>query len=415
MQSFTQNNFYHLRAPRAIQLFFSLAFFTAPFFLLRRPNNDKEDDTMKLPNGYGSVIKLQGKRRRPWAVRTSYLEEQENGTVKRKKRYLAYFAKKESALAYLAELNSGALLPEHQKYADIPTFAELYEKWKKYRCSLKNRPGASAWKNYGIAFNMYAPVHDRKIVNIRARDLQECITAHSSKSRSTIGNMRAIVRGMWSYAVMNEYVENDITQHLVFEFTNPETPIHTRFTDKELALLWNSLWVVNNVDIVLIYIYTGLRPAELLEIKSKDVHLKNRYLTGGMKTEAGRNRIVPIHDAIVPLIEYRLSQNRTFLITNKYGNQYTRAVYHSSNWNTCMSRLGLNHAPHDCRYTFAALADNAGMNETCRKLIMGHALPNKAGTAFKTGGRKDVTMDIYTEKTIPELVAEINRLPSSFV
>ena len=171
------------------------------------------------------------------AVRTSYLEEQENGTVKRKKRYLAYFAKKESALAYLADLNSGALLPEHQKYADIPTFAELYEKWKKYRCSLKNRPGASAWKNYGIAFNMYAPVHDRKIVNIRARDLQECITAHSS------------------------------------------------------------------------------------------------------------------------------------------------------NWNTCMSRLGLNHAPHDCRYTFAALADNAGMNETCRKLIMGHALPNKAGTAFKTEGR----------------------------
>lgn len=83
-------------------------------------------------------------------------------------------------------------------------------------------------------------------------------------------------------------------------------------------------------------------------------------MRGGMKTEAGRNRIIPLHDAIIPLIEAHLAQNRKFLITNKYDNQYTRAVYHNSNFNTCMQRLGINHAPHDCRYTFAALADNTG-------------------------------------------------------
>lgn len=54
------------------------------------------------------------------------------------------------------------------------------------------------------------------------------------------------------------------------------------------------------------------------------------------------------------------------------------------------------------------------MNETCKKLIMGHALANKEGTAFKTGGRSDVTRDVYTEKTIPELVAEVNKLPTVF-
>ena len=27
--------------------------------------------TMKMPNGYGSVIKLSGKRRKPWAIRIS--------------------------------------------------------------------------------------------------------------------------------------------------------------------------------------------------------------------------------------------------------------------------------------------------------------------------------------------------------
>ncbi len=80
-----------------------------------------------------------------------------------------------------------------------------------------------------------------------------------------------------------------------------------------------------------------------------------------------------------------------------------------------MGRLNMNHAPHDCRYTFAALADNACMNETCKKIIMGHALGNREGTAFKTGGTADVTRDVYTEKTIPELVAEVNKLPVTFV
>lgn len=111
----------------------------------------------------------------------------------------------------------------------------------------------------------------------------------------------------------------------------PDAPIHTRFTDKEIALLWEILWAINNVDIVLIYIYTGCRPVELLDIKSEDVHLDERYMIGGVKTEAGKNRIIPIHKAIVPLVEYRLEQNRPYLITNKYGNHYTRAVYHNSN------------------------------------------------------------------------------------
>lgn len=215
---------------------------------------------MKLPNGYGSIAKLSGKRRKPYAVRVSYLEEQPNGTVKRK-----------------------------QKYSEVPTFADMYQIWKKYRNSLKSKPGASTWRNYDIAFNRFSSLLEKKIINIRAQELQDCITANSSKSKTTIGSMRAIIRGMWSYAVVQEYTENDITQHLVFEYTSSDTPIHTRFTDAEIKLLWDSLWVINNVDILLIYIYTGCRPVELLEIKASDVHLDERYMVGCVKTEAGKN------------------------------------------------------------------------------------------------------------------------------
>ena len=70
---------------------------------------------MKLPNSYGSVIKLGGKRRKPYAVRISKLVEDDTGKVKRKYTYLAYFSKPEMAYTYLAEYNSGAFVPEHGK------------------------------------------------------------------------------------------------------------------------------------------------------------------------------------------------------------------------------------------------------------------------------------------------------------
>ena len=369
---------------------------------------------MKLPNGYGSLVKLSGNRRKPYAIRVSYWDDTPGQPPKRKQKYIAYFSEKKNALSFLAEYNSGAIIPEHQKYSDIPTFAELYEKWKSYRQSLPTNPTASTWKNYDIAFNMFTPVHAKKIISIKSSELQECITAKSSKSKTTLGNMRGILKGMWQYAIINEFTEKDITAHLVYHSFQEGTPIHTRFTDKEISSLWDALWTINNVDIILIYIYTGMRPGELLDIKAEDVHLEEKYMIGGSKTEAGINRIIPLHEAIIPLVKYRLEQKRTYLITNKYGNKYTRAGYHNSNFYTLMQRMNMEHAPHDCRYTFASLADQVSMNETCRKIIMGHALSNKDGTAFKTGGNSDVTRDVYTEKTLQQLLIEVNKLPTKF-
>ena len=368
---------------------------------------------MKLPNGYGSIVKLSGNRRKPYAVRISYMDNS-GESPKRKQKCIAYFADKRRALEYLAEYNNGAVVPEHQKYTDVPTFTELFDKWEKYRRGLKNNPTENTWKNYHIAFQMYAPIHDKKIISIRAQEIQDCVNLQSNKSEATVGNMRAIIRGMWQYAIVNEYTEKDVTKNIVFNYEKSAVPIHTRFTDKEIRALWEALGIINNVDIILIYIYTGVRPAELLDIEVENVHLEERYMIGGMKTEAGKNRIIPIHEAVAPLIEERLKQKRPWLITNKYGNHYTRAVYHASNWNTVMDRMKMHHAPHDTRYTFAALADQVSMNEICKKIIMGHSIANQAGTAFKIGGNQDVTRDTYTEKTLAQLVAEVNKLPTVF-
>lgn len=365
---------------------------------------------MKLPNGYGSVVKLKGKRRKPWTVRISYLEEQPDGTVKRKRKYLGYFMKQEAALSYLADYNNGNLVSEHTKYSEVPTFAELYEKWKKYRKSLKDKLSDSTWKNYEIAFNHLSALHPMKITSIRAIHAQECLNARNHQSKSTISNMRALLKGVYSYAIMNEYVEQDITQFLKFEHTETSTSIHSRFSYEEIKTLWKQLYVINNVDIVLIYIYTGMRPTELLEVLTENVHLDEKYMVGGLKTENGYNRIIPLCDKILPLIRNRYNQDKKYLINNKYGNHYTYGSYQNGNWNTVMGKLGFQHTPHDGRYTFASLADNVGMNQTCLKIIMGHAVSDSEKMNFKTRTGQDITKGVYTQKTMEELLAEVNKL-----
>lgn len=94
---------------------------------------------MKLPNSYGSVIKLDGKRRKPYAVRISKLVEDDTGKVKRKYTYLAYFAKPEMAYTYLAEYNSGAVVPEHMKYSDSPTLQRCTRNGRNTENRLKTR------------------------------------------------------------------------------------------------------------------------------------------------------------------------------------------------------------------------------------------------------------------------------------
>jgi integrase len=227
--------------------------------------------------------------------------------------------------------------------------------------------------------------------------------------------MRVIIKGMWKYALMQNYVKDDLTQHLVFTSNYIGKQVHTRFTDKEIKQLWDNVDKVKNIDIILIYIYTGLRPTELLDMLTENIHMEERYMVGGIKTEAGRNRIIPIHEAIAPLVQRRLDMNHKYLIISNRGTHYGRSGYQCSNFNKVMKTLGMTHVPHDGRYTFASLADSCEMNQTCRKIIMGHATTNKDGTAFKTGDAySDLTQGVYTEKTLKQLLDEVNKLPTDF-
>lgn len=80
---------------------------------------------MKLPNGYGSISKLSGKRRRPWVVRLTDSYSVTDGKITQSRKTLGYYETRSKALAALAEYNKK---PYDIDVAGV-TFAEIYELW----------------------------------------------------------------------------------------------------------------------------------------------------------------------------------------------------------------------------------------------------------------------------------------------
>lgn len=90
-----------------------------------------------------------------------------------------------------------------------------------------------------------------------------------------IFSMRAVLKAMYQYVKLNKYIDRDLTECLVYEWTNSTEQIHDRYSDEEIKTLWSKLYEINNVDIILIMIYTGLRPTELLKIQTGKTELSH--------------------------------------------------------------------------------------------------------------------------------------------
>ena len=119
---------------------------------------------MRLPNGYGSVIKLGGRRRKPWAVRVT------DGFIEKKQvyRYLAYYETKTEAMSRLA---NEQICPTSPK-ANI-TFSELYKEWKE--TPAYTDLSKQTQDNYTAAYSHLEPLHKIKFNDIRTIDIQKLI------------------------------------------------------------------------------------------------------------------------------------------------------------------------------------------------------------------------------------------------
>jgi integrase len=362
---------------------------------------------MRLPNGFGNISKLSGNRRNPWRVRKTDGWEINPETKKAKQKYITigYYPTRQAALQALSSYNQG---PYDLNAINI-TFEEVYNKWSEKKFT---EISESNIKGYKAAFNACSSLFKMKMCNIKLNHLQSAIDA-SGKNTPTKKKIKVLFNQLFDFAVMHDIIPKD--KHIV-EYVDigkiQKSSLHYRFNDNEIEKLWQ--WSFNNeyVQLILMLIYSGVRPGELFNLKAKDLNLAERYFTISSGKNANAIRRVPIYQRTIPFFEHWKNKGTEYLITNLSGRKFNFETNHGSYicsfWTPVLKDIGIltytnengdlcEHLPDDTRHTFTSMWHEKKLDEAMRRKIQGHS-------------GKGIGEIVYTHFDMVKLIEEIDKL-----
>lgn len=276
---------------------------------------------------------------------------------------------------------------QSQTATKIITLHQLFNEWySNHSKGLSN----SAKMSYSNALRYIHPILHIPIHTVRFSDLQGIIDAMHAKglSYSSCKKVRTLLNQLFNYAIINDHTNKNYAPHLNLG-TNTPTIKRRIFTRQQI----NKLWRMDHTcaHMILILLYTGLRIGELLNLRRQDINRKSMYLiVAKSKTAAGQGRLIPIHHRIWPLLDNFYNATNDYLFNMSYTSFRKRFV-------RLMKSMNCKHTIHDTRHSFASLLDTASAPPTAVRSLLGH----------KNG---DVTMRVYTHKTIRELRKAIELL-----
>jgi len=377
----------------------------------RKYNNKRK----RLPNGFGQISEItSGNLRNRFRVMVSVGKRSDGRPIVRMLKPQAYFNTYNEAYEALVEYNKNPY-----DLDDDITVYQLYERWTdEYFKSLSS---ISSIRTITSAWVYCSSVYDMRVKDIRARHIKGCMeygtAKYNNEERKTTPNTKARIKSLFNlmldYALEYELVDVNYARTFnlsknIIEDKQKACKGHHIFTKQEIDTLWDNVDEVPYVNIILIQCYSGWRPQELGLIKLENVDLNRNIIIGGMKTEAGKNRIVPIHPKIRPLIVQKYNEavnlNSKYLIncidgtTHKDSIKFTYDKYRHR-FDAICKRLNLNdeHRPHDGRKHFISMAKKYNVDEYAIKYIVGHSI-------------NDITEKVYTDRNIEWLKVEMEKI-----
>lgn len=360
----------------------------------------------KLPNGYGSIKFLKQKKRNQYAVHPPTTEFTEDG-VPITPKALCYVPDWYTGFAVLTAYKAGTyvkgmekelsfrqnpedtvnrIIADYTRYRHVSlndirplTFAEVYELYfnDKY-VNTKRQYTKSALQSARSAFKNCQSLHDRPFNELTLDDLQTVIDSCPLRHAS-LELIKNLFRGMYKYAVPHGIVDTDLSAYV--KINVPDDDIHgVPLSESELHSLWELRSDIT-AQRILIMCFSGFRISAY-----KDISILDGCFMGGVKTTAGKGRTVPIHHAIMPLVQ-------TADITAIRAKSFRKKMH------LLLAKAGLpDHTPHDCRHTFSMLCDKYEVNPIAKKKMLGHSLTN------------DITNGIYGHWSPDMLHEEIEKI-----
>lgn len=329
----------------------------------------------KRANGTGSISRLSGKRTNPWLAR-------KNGVS------IGTFPTRAAAQKALERITDVNVCDKYNM-----TFQQVYERWsaEHFRSVSKSMVG-----NYQSAYSNCRQLHKMIMRKILRSDYQAAVIALevAGKSKSTCDKLRLLLGQMGRWAM-----DEGIT------LTNPAEELNTVakqkgvrevFTESDISAIKKS--ALPAADIALILISCGCRPGELFSVPL--VNCRDDHFIGGSKTEAGKNRVIPIGEegiAAYRRLRDRAIAGRRKLLIDGYSGNKTVANFTKRDWRALMEQIGRTGiTPYSCRHTFVTRAIRSGVELPVLEAIVGHV--------------DRETTKIYTHLHADDLVSAVQKI-----
>jgi integrase len=338
----------------------------------------------KRENGSGTIIRRKFVNSTKYVAWTPARYENIDGKIVTKRDKIGAFATRKEAREALELYNKHPTL----KYNF--TLTDVYEDWKRSAFADIGAQTQTSWTT------SWAKIKDCPEPDLSGKLMREITTGEirqlldyyanermgSDKegkpitipplSKSYITKIKALMTQLCDHAVENNIVDRNYAA--LVKLPKMEAGTRRAFTDLEFAKLEKGWETATGGDAVLVLCYTGFRVTEFCQLTRFAYDPNAKTLTGGIKTDAGRDRIVPVHPKIQPIIESWYKASKGPLYPRPDGKAYTKDSFAKGVWQPCMRSLGLpdDLTPHSARHTFGTRMAAAGARPEDIQKILGH-------------------------------------------
>ncbi|MCM1365573.1 MAG: tyrosine-type recombinase/integrase [Faecalibacterium sp.] len=343
---------------------------------------------MRSSNGMGTITKRKGVTK-PYLVYGTAVNV--NGVMKRP--YLGSYRTRKEAEQRRMEYYANPNITRTEL-----TFQQVYDD---YRKTLKYTELSKSSKScYSAAYKKSFKLHGIKFSNLRTAQMQEVITDiyNDGKSEATMHKAKNLYLLLYRYAIQNDIVNKNYASYIIIPKVEREKK--RALTDIEIQKIKNHAFNGNIAAQWTLYLmYSGWRISEMLDLTRFSYDDENQTFTGGSKTEAGKNRIVPVHPTVQWIVENQLSKNGDTVFCMKNGKKMTADYFRKKMFYPMLEELNIDSSitPHSMRHTFSTLLKRNGADDFYRKRLLGHSSGN-------------VTDDVYTHADINGLKTTIELL-----
>ena len=337
---------------------------------------------MRNANGMGTVYKLSGNRRKPYVAKAPATWDSQ--TFKQIQSPIGYFATRKEACIALSEYLKSPYSIDSTTVGDV--IDKVFE-----RAKLSER----SVRTYKAVYQKWIQqsLDKVKLSDLKLAKCQEILDKCDKSARTAKNVLRLIER----YAFEYEFINRPFADYLVCKVSTAPKFQKNELTKVEIEKLHQFAQSSDLGKVLLLYLYSGCRKDELYILKKESVFINCEYphIITGVKTEAGKNRVIPIHNKVLAIYEEFLKADSDFLIPESqrkyFSVENTSIKYHLT------KILKEKHSLHELRHTFRSELDRVENNQTIIDKILGH----------KNGS---IGQKFYTHKTLKELYETVQKV-----